>query len=102
MMTTPNYQKNDPHGWCGDMKRGAAMGRHSFHEPNFQGKLYLRKVRLNQGGYDVNGTYFGGGPPMLYWCASADCEVDFTLRANGRLDARQQVLERYPGAQVRR
>ena len=94
---TPSYSTNDPRGWCGDPRRGAAMGRDSVHAPDYAGKLYLRKVQLDQGGYDPNGTYFGTGSP-LYWCASADGDVDFMLRAASRNGAKAEVRSRYPQA----
>ena len=96
----PDYKDNDPRGWCGDPRRGAAMGRPSIHADDrkgYAGKLYLRRVRLN-GDYDSNGTYFGGGPGTLplFWCASADGEIDFMLRAHGRDDAKEEILADYP------
>jgi hypothetical protein len=99
----PDYKTNDPRGWCGDPSRGAALGRGSLHTDgdHFEGRLYLRCIRLNQGGYDANGTYFGIGDP-LYWCASDDGDIDFMLRARSRNEARRKVLERYPHAKVRR
>jgi len=30
-------------------------------------KFYLYKVRLNQGGYDSTGKYFGTGMPLYYF-----------------------------------
>ncbi len=99
----PDYKQHDPKGWCGDPTRGAALGRHSYHAEDsktFEGKIYLKRVRLNQGGYDSNGTYFGTGSP-LYWASSEDCEVDFMLRAADRADARDQVLAKYPTAKIR-
>lgn len=102
----PDYKTNDPRGWCGDPKRGAALGRHDVHGPEaFGGKLYLRRVYLDQGGYDSNGTYFGHGEP-LYWAANesgrGQPEIDFVLRAADRRFARLKVLQRYPAAKVRR
>ena len=97
----PNYRDNDPRGWCGDPRRGAAMGRGSRHvEPSFDGRLFLERVRLNQGGYDRLGTYFGSGDP-LYWCCSEDGSIDYCLRASSRTEARATVLKRYPAARVR-
>jgi hypothetical protein len=101
---TPDYKRHDPKGWCGDPTRGAAMGRHSYHaedSESFDGKLSLRRVRLNSGGYDGNGTYFGTGSP-LYWAASEDLDVDYMFRAHDREAARATVLEKYPKAKVRR
>lgn len=97
-----DYGTYDPKGWCGDPSRGAALGRPTIKGPeDFNGKLGLRKVRLDMGGYDCNGTYFGIGSP-LYWYADEDGEIDGMLRAIDREHARAQVLEEYPNAKVRR
>lgn len=100
----PDYSANDPKGWCGDPSRGAALGRPTIQdEPKeYDGKLTLRKMRLDFGGYDKNGTYFGIGPPTLYWCANEDNTIDFMLRADDREEARDQVMKKYPNARVRR
>ena len=99
MSNAPSYKTNDPRGWGGDPSRGAALGRadicHDTGEP--MGKLYLRRVRLNLGGYDPNGTYFGHGAP-LYWCSDAEGEVDFVLRARDRDEAKTKVLKKLPDA----
>lgn len=98
----PDYELNDPRGWCGDIRRGAALGRRElFGDPEFSGRIYLRKVRLDSGGYDTNGTYFGIGAP-LYWYASADGDIDGVLRAADRASARAKVLEQYPRAVIER
>lgn len=101
-MPKPSYKDNDPRGWCGDPKRGAALGRPSIQgSRSFSGRLFLRKIRLNNGGYDCNGTYFGIGLP-LYWFASDDGSIDEMLRASSREEACRLVLEKYPLAKVRR
>jgi hypothetical protein len=101
-MATPNYATNDPKGWCGDPKRGAALGRPSDHGPaDFAGKLTLRRIHLDQGGYDPNGTYFGIGAP-LYWVASEDGSIDYMLRACDRANAKVMVSHRYPRARFYR
>jgi len=105
----PSYSDRDPKGWGGDPRRGAAMGRGTWAGPaDFSGRITLRRVHLDNGGYDTNGTYFGHGDP-LYWYASDDGEIDGMLRAapaydtkKSRADARRQVLEMYPDAKVRR
>jgi hypothetical protein len=58
-------------------------------------------VRLDSGGYDKNGTYFGSGAP-LYWCSNEELTVDFMIRAEDRECARAAVLQEYPKAKVRR
>lgn len=93
----PSYQTHDPKGWMGDPGRGSAMGRCAIHgQP--EGRIYLRKIRIDSGGYDPNGTYFGFGNP-LYWYADTDSNVDAVLRADSREGAKQQIRERYPRAQ---
>jgi hypothetical protein len=98
-----DYKANDPRGWCGDPSRGAALGRATVKDAgkDYSGKLCLRRVRLDQGGYDPNGTYFGQGAP-LYWCASDDGDIDYMMRANDRESARAMVLAEYPKAKVRK
>ncbi len=98
----PDYTLHDPKGWCGDPKRGAAMGRGSYHVEDkeaFEGKMFVKYVRLS-GDYDSNGTYFGGGPGTLplYWCTNEDQTIDFMLRATDREDAKEQVKRAYPKA----
>jgi len=88
-------------GWCGDPSRGAALGRPGYHDHGYKGRLYYSKIRLNRGGYDNLGTYFGVGEP-LYWVHNDECTVDFVIRAPSRKRARALILERYPNANVRR
>jgi len=99
----PDYGTNDPKGWCGDPTRGAALGRPTIQDAStdFAERLFLRRVRLDSGGYDGNGTYFGIGAP-LYWVASEDGDIDYMLRAGDRETARGKVLARYPKAKVRK
>ena len=78
------------------------MGRHYYHLEasecaKFTGKLSLQRVRINNGGYDALGTYWGVGEP-LYWCANADCTIDFALRASSREQAKAIVRKTYPNA----
>lgn len=98
----PSYKTNDPKGWCGDPTRGAALGRPNIHNKEYTGKLTLRRIRLNSGGYDSNGTYFG-------WGASADGSVDFITRAphargsvNTRASVKAMIQLDYPHARFNR
>ncbi len=99
----PDYRTNDPRGWCGDPKRGAAMGRPSVKEApkDTPVKLCLRRVHWNAGGYDSNGTYFGSRADghALWWVADADGSVDFMIDVDGgREDAKRAVRASYPNA----
>jgi len=124
MTKGPDYGRHDPRGWCGDPSRGAALGRPSIHDVSRPDlvtcRLYLRKIRLNDGGYDCNGTYFGHAEP-LYWCSSdgefgvfaklsdsyppgapshdwLTFEIDFMIRAPSREAAKAEVRSIYPNA----
>jgi hypothetical protein len=103
---TPDYKDNDPRGWCGDPSRGAALGRADVHAIDRAAsvKLYLRRVELDGGGYDRNGTYFGSGPGCLplYWYADGEGQIDATTRAHNRDDAKRRIAERYPHARFYR
>lgn len=102
-MTAPSYSLHDPRGWGGDPKRGAALGRPTVKDTprDFTGRLYLKRIPLNSGGYDPNGTYFGIGAP-LYWCAEPDGTIDFVFRARDRAEAIEIARQSYPNARIRR
>lgn len=94
------YEKNDPKGWCGDPSRGAVLGRPSYHgDYDFDGKIFLEMIPLDEGGYDRLGTYFGIGDP-LFWYHSEEGEIDAMIRAESFDDAKKKILLRYRKAQV--
>lgn len=97
MSKKPSYRHHDPKGWCGDPKRGAALGRHAYHEKTYTVRSYavLRRVRINGDGYDPLGTYWGVGAP-LWWCATPNYKIDFCLRATTRKEAEANVRRLYP------
>lgn len=92
-----DYGTNDPKGWCGDPRRGAAMGR-----PTILGQpesaISIRRSYLS-GGYDRNGTYFGMGQP-LFWYADESGNVDAMERADSIEDVLAEVRKRYPTAMI--
>ncbi len=102
-MSAPSYKTNDPKGWGGDPKRGAAVGRGSILDPDreLRGPFTLRRVYLDSGGYDPNGTYFGHGSP-LYWYALTNSDgetiVDAMVRAVSRDAAQVKIRQEYPAA----
>lgn len=68
---------------------GAPMGRHSRATLDFSAKLYLRRVRLNSGGYDSGGAYWGHGLPLFVAMDQAgDC---YFLRARNRAAAKAEI-----------
>lgn len=104
----PDYQTNDPKGWGGDPKRGAALGRRDrdADDPELlTGRMTLRKVKMCSccGAYDENGNYWGAairGVQPLYWAAydEGDFDVDMTFRASDRDAAKDHVRKTYPNA----
>lgn len=54
-------------------------------------RLYAEHVRLNQGGYDSHGIYYGQGQ-KLYRVTSEDGSIDVRLRAPDARTARTRVL----------
>jgi hypothetical protein len=83
-------------------KYGAPMGRHTG--PYFldcdAGKVYLRRVYLDSGGYDKGGAYWGVGQP-LYEAQDQDGN-GFILRAWDRDEAKRAILADFPDANFHR
>lgn len=64
-------------------------------------KTSLRKIRIDNGGYDSGGAYWGIGQP-LYW-AGSDCgTIDLWFRAPTRDDAKDHVRSKFPNARFYR
>jgi hypothetical protein len=89
-------------GWMGDPKRGGSHGRpdraHNQLGHPWLGtsRLYLRRLHLDNGGYDEGGTYWGHGEP-LYW-ATDGAGVDVFRRASNRVTAKRIILEQFSTA----
>ena len=79
-------------------KYGAPMGRadqptpYSGYRaiPDMAHKFSLQRVRINSGGYDEGGAYWGLGQP-LYWAMNENGTIERFLRAKGRAEARAIV-----------
>lgn len=101
-MRVISYKDNDPKGWMGDPKRGAALGRRDrVGDASYSGVLLLQHVPLDEGGYDPNYTYYGVGD-QLYWAVSTDegASIDTVFRAKNLEDAAWQMGGGYPNAQL--
>lgn len=77
-------------------RRGQGYGVEPF------GRMYLRRVRLNSGGYDAGGSYWGVGQP-LYWYywenPDVGCEdevIEDFIRADNREHAIAKLKGKYP------
>lgn len=64
---------------------------------NYAPKVTLQRIRLDSGGYDPQGAYWGIGQP-LYWAATDDRQLDNTFRAYDRAAAKTHVRKSIPGA----
>lgn len=86
--------------------RGAPLGQHSWRDS--YSPLYLQRVRLVDGDYAADGTYWGA--PADLWCAFNGTDELFVagagtriyVRARNREDAKAQIQARYPGISFRR
>lgn len=59
-------------GYIGDPRRGASLGRADVRgDPDTAARFHLRRVRLNAGGYDSGGVYWGHGGALFHY-ESAD------------------------------
>lgn len=59
-------------------------------------KLRMVKLRINSGGYDEGGAYFGQGNP-IYWTFD-DNDTSIFFRAKNRLDAKRIIRQTLPNA----
>ena len=77
---------------------GASMGRAENRPPaETPVKFYLQRVRLNQGGYDSGGAYWGIGQPLYHaWGEGFNEDYDLFLRADSRENAKERLRAKYP------
>ncbi|MFC5509286.1 hypothetical protein [Bosea massiliensis] len=74
-----------------------AAGERAAYSP----KVTLQRIRLDSGGYDHCGAYWGHGQP-LFWAATDDGELDATFRASNRDAAKAHVRTLIPAARFYR
>jgi len=90
-------------------RRGAPMGDSGFYDGSVV--LHLQRVRLVDGDYGADGTYWGGGygtEPL--WCAfnKANAEYDTAMgtrvytRARSREEAKRHIQQTYANVQFYR
>lgn len=81
---------------------GAPMGRRNFSDgspADLPRKFWLRRVRLDSGGYDNGGAYWGHGAPLYYAeTESVDGEVVRYFRASDREAAKAAIRAEFPNA----
>lgn len=88
---------------------GAPMGRTShtdLRDMPKRPKFSLCRIRLNSGGYDSGGAYWGLGAPLYYAAASRDDTgaliADRYFRASNRAAAKARILSEFPTARFYR
>jgi len=92
--TLERFKRYDPKGWCGDPRRGAALGRADIRKGEPVGTIAICQVPLSSGGYDTLGTYWGGG--SLYWYADEDGMVDSVISAEDADAALATIRAEFP------
>ena len=111
-MSQQTYTRQTPRplprqsGYMSDPVRGARLGRPTTDPdtvPPASFRFYLQRVRLDQGGYDEGGAYWGMGAP-LYRFEAGEGPDDLAawpagfLRARDRQAAKAKLRADYPGA----
>lgn len=77
------------------------MGRNENRPPSdYEGKVRVRRHKLNSGGYDSIGAYFGLGP-KLWFVESVDTEFYWYIRAVSFAEAKRLTRVAFPKARVR-
>lgn len=81
---------------------GAPMGRpENGGTPGESVRLYLQRVRLDSGGYDSGGAYWGLGQP-LYTCFDEAADYLRFFRASSRDRAKETIRGESPEAKFYR
>ena len=71
---------------------GASMGRGAYgQEEEIEGRVYATRIRLDSGGYDKGGAYWGSGAP-LYHVYDQGGRFERFVRASSSKAAKEQVL----------
>lgn len=104
-MTALDTSTSPDRGYMGDRKRGASLGRATvLGSPSHRDNrilFHLRRVRLDQGGYDPGGAYWGIGSP-LFEAWDDGGEAYMTFRTGDREAAKEAVRGTYPNARFYR
>lgn len=81
--------------------RGASLGRAGTGATvNTSGPFHLVKIRIDQGGYDKGGAYWGLGEQLWGYCDETGTVTGY-FRAPDRTSAIARLRSRYVGAKVK-
>lgn len=67
----------------------------------YTGRVYVRRERLNSGGYTSDGCYFGVGEPLYYITDYDGVHGDY-VRASCRAEALDKARKIYPIGKIAR
>jgi len=83
---------------------GAFMGRPvNMTEKSFPVKFHLVRLRLDAGGYDSGGAYWGNSDPLFWAYGDGAEEVqEMFFRAIDREDAKKHIRTYFPAARFYR
>lgn len=73
-----------------DGKYGAPMGRREYNDGDYSAKVRLFRVKLDSGGYDQGGAYWG--TPSNLYCATDGAGFRVFVRAESREAAKAKVV----------
>lgn len=92
---TQQPSKQPDRGYMGDRARGASLGRASCLQvdPDSAPKIHLAEIRLDSGGYDPGGAYWGFGG-WLWEAWTDDGAFYMTGRVYSGTDERKEACER--------
>lgn len=65
-------------------------------------KFQLTRIRLNNGGYDCNGSYWGQGAPLYQFQSETDSDICGSLRAHTRAQAKAETRTKQSNARFYR
>lgn len=93
MQLAPSTQQD--RGYMGDRARGASLGRASCLQvdPDSAPKIHLAGIRLDSGGYDPGGAYWGVGG-WLWEAWTDDGAFYMTGRVYSGTDERKEAVRR--------
>ncbi len=77
---------------------GAPMGRSTWPDEPIA-RCHLFRVRLDSGGYDQGGAYWG--TPENLWCVTDGQAFRWFCRAPSRREAWKLILDEWPGYDIK-
>lgn len=82
---------------------GASFGRSNiFPFKKITSKIHIEKIRLDGGGYDTGGAYWGIGNPLYCAWTNDEDELFVFMRATDRVYVKSAILKKYPYAKFYR